>query len=257
MFKDGIWEFVKMTRGGLRLLILNVAIVEDDIESVKLLKNYFIRYQRENQNIAFECYVFDDGAKILSDFKPIYDIILLDIEMEITDGLRTAEIIRETDEKVIIIFVTNMPQYAIKGYSVNAMNYLLKPLPYFAFSEEITKSVERIKREKQNKSIIIKTENGVKKLDSDEILFIESIKHNVIIHTSQEVFEIRDTLKKYENILQAYNFNRANNSYLINLKHVKGVEQDFALVGDHQLKIARSKKKQFMEQLVHYLGEKV
>jgi len=238
-------------------LILNVAIVEDDAESVKLLKSYFIRYQRENQNIAFEFYIFDDGVKIISNFKPIYDIILLDIEMEITDGLRTAEIIRETDRKVIIIFVTNMPQYAIKGYSVNATNYLLKPLPYFAFSEEISKSIERIKREKQNKNIIIKTENSIKKIDSDEILFIESIKHDLIIHTEQDFFEIRDTLKKYEDILQDYNFNRANNSYLINLKHVKGVEQDFALVGNHKLKIARSKKKQFMEHLVNYLGEKV
>ena len=198
-------------------MILNVAIVEDDAESVKLLKSYFIRYQRENQNIAFEFYIFDDGVKIISNFKPIYDIILLDIEMEITDGLRTAEIIRETDQKVIIIFVTNMPQYAIKGYSVNATNYLLKPLPYFAFSEEISKSIERIKREKQNKNIIIKTENCIKKIDSDEILFIESIKHDLIIHT----------------------------------------EQDFALVGNHKLKIARSKKKQFMEHLVNYLGEKV
>lgn len=238
-------------------MILNVAIVEDDAESVKLLKSYFIRYQRENQNIAFEFYIFDDGVKIISNFKPIYDIILLDIEMEITDGLRTAEIIRETDRKVIIIFVTNMPQYAIKGYSVNATNYLLKPLPYFAFSEEISKSIERIKREKQNKNIIIKTENSIKKIDSDEILFIESIKHDLIIHTEQDFFEIRDTLKKYEDILQDYNFNRANNSYLINLKHVKGVEQDFALVGNHKLKIARSKKKQFMEHLVNYLGEKV
>lgn len=238
-------------------MILNVAIVEDDAESVKLLKSYFIRYQRENQNIAFEFYIFDDGVKIISNFKPIYDIILLDIEMEITDGLRTAEIIRETDQKVIIIFVTNMPQYAIKGYSVNATNYLLKPLPYFAFSEEISKSIERIKREKQNKNIIIKTENSIKKIDSDEILFIESIKHDLIIHTEQDFFEIRDTLKKYEDILQDYNFNRANNSYLINLKHVKGVEQDFALVGNHKLKIARSKKKQFMEHLVNYLGEKV
>ncbi len=238
-------------------MILNVAIVEDDAESVKLLKSYFIRYQRENQNIAFEFYIFDDGVKIISNFKPIYDIILLDIEMEITDGLRTAEIIRETDQKVIIIFVTNMPQYAIKGYSVNATNYLLKPLPYFAFSEEISKSIERIKREKQNKNIIIKTENCIKKIDSDEILFIESIKHDLIIHTEQDFFEIRDTLKKYEDILQDYNFNRANNSYLINLKHVKGVEQDFALVGNHKLKIARSKKKQFMEHLVNYLGEKV
>lgn len=238
-------------------MILNVAIVEDDAESVKLLKSYFIRYQRENQNIVFEFYIFDDGVKIISNFKPIYDIILLDIEMEITDGLRTAEIIRETDQKVIIIFVTNMPQYAIKGYSVNATNYLLKPLPYFAFSEEISKSIERIKREKQNKNIIIKTENCIKKIDSDEILFIESIKHDLIIHTEQDFFEIRDTLKKYEYILQDYNFNRANNSYLINLKHVKGVEQDFALVGNHKLKIARSKKKQFMEHLVNYLGEKV
>ncbi len=68
---------------------------------------------------------------------PRFDIIFLDVEMENLDGFTTARIIRETDPQVMLIFVTNMGQFAIKGYEVDALSYLLKPVPYFAFSQEL------------------------------------------------------------------------------------------------------------------------
>ena len=74
--------------------------------------------------------VFADGVDILEDYRAVYDIIFLDVEMKHLDGMTTAERIRQMDADVILIFITNMAQYAIRGYSVGALDYVLKPVPY-------------------------------------------------------------------------------------------------------------------------------
>ena len=76
-------------------------------------------------------------GRIAVDYRAVYDIILMDIEMRFMDGMTAAEKIREHDSEVVIIFITNMPQYAIKGYRVDALDYVLKPVSYFAFSQRI------------------------------------------------------------------------------------------------------------------------
>lgn len=79
-------------------------------------------------------------------YSPVYDILLLDIEMKEMDGMEAARRIRERDDKVVIIFITAAPQYAISGYEVRALSYLLKPLPWFAFSQELKKSIDMVRR---------------------------------------------------------------------------------------------------------------
>lgn len=231
-----------------------IGIVEDNKENANVIISYLNKFQFEN-NIIFEYKYFSDGIEITSNYECDYDIIILDIEMEIQNGIKTAEIIREYDKEVIIIFVTNMSQYAIKGYEFNALSFLLKPVSYFSFKSEIEKSIDRIRQNKSEKYLLIPSTFGVEKLNSKDILYIESIKHDLIIHTVNNSHVFRATIKNYEKELSEYNFNRANNSYLINLKHVTGIEGDFALIGEIKLKISRGRKKQFMEELTKYIGE--
>ena len=89
---------------------------------------------------------FSDGDEIALGYKAVYDIILMDIEMKFMDGMMAAEEIRKVDTEVIIIFITNSPQYAIKGYAVDALDYVLKPVSYYAFSQRLGRAVERVAR---------------------------------------------------------------------------------------------------------------
>ena len=87
----------------------------------------------------------------------------MDIEMEFMNGMDAATKIREVDREVIIIFITNMAQYAIQGYAVYALDYVLKPISYFAFSQKLQRAVGRMKKRKE-RYINIVSKNGVNKV---------------------------------------------------------------------------------------------
>lgn len=234
----------------------NIAIVEDNIESANKIINYLNRFQKET-NLIINYKHYKDGINITDDYEPIYDILILDIEMKIQDGMKTAEKIREYDKDVIIIFITNMSQYAIKGYKVNALSFMLKPVNYFAFKEELLESVNAVDNKRVDKHILLPLRNGIKKVSTDEILYIESVKHDLEVHTIHGKYVFRATLKNFEKKLEDYNFNRCNNSYLVNLLHVTSVVGEFAVVDKkYELKISRGRKNQFMDHLSRYIGGK-
>ncbi len=231
-----------------------IAVVEDNKISSDKLIEYLNRYNKEH-DVDFEINTFFDGDEITFDYEAKYDIIFLDIEMKRQDGMKTARKIRELDQDVIIIFITNMSQYAIHGYAVDAMSFLLKPVPYFAFSQELEKSIKRIKSN-QDGYIIVPSDKGLIKVNTKEIIFIESVKHQLFIYTTDEEYVIRDTMKQMESDLAQYNFYRCHSGYLVNLLWVKKIVKDEVIVGDYTLKISRPRKKEFIETFMTYIGEK-
>ena len=136
--------------------MIRIAIVEDDRHDREALKKCLNRYEKENQ-VKFSVTEFQDGEDIVTDYTASYDLIILDIEMAFLNGMKAAEKIRELDTNVIIIFITNMPQYAIQGYKVNALDYILKPISYFSFSESMVRALAKIKTpEKEYITIVLK-----------------------------------------------------------------------------------------------------
>lgn len=121
-----------------------IAIVEDEAAVRGQLAGYVQRYTRQ-YGTPFEVTEFADGMEILEDYRPQFDIIFLDVEMKHLDGMETARRIRERDGGVLIVFITNMAQYAIRGYAVGALDYVLKPVPYFAFSQQLQKALGQLK----------------------------------------------------------------------------------------------------------------
>ena len=116
--------------------MIRIAIVEDEPESREQLIRYLRRYEDEN-DVKFQVTEYKDGLDILDEYGGQFDLILLDIRMKFVDGMETARKIREKDRNVIIVFITNMAQYAIQGYDVEARGFILKPVRYSAFSQQI------------------------------------------------------------------------------------------------------------------------
>ena len=106
--------------------MIRLALVEDDSVYRSRLREYIEKYSAASGE-KFTVTEFSDGDEIALGYKAVYDIILMDIEMKFMDGMMAAEEIRTVDTEVIIIFITNSPQYAIKGYAVDALDYVLKP----------------------------------------------------------------------------------------------------------------------------------
>ncbi|MBQ3029988.1 MAG: response regulator transcription factor, partial [Agathobacter sp.] len=187
-------------------------------------------------------------------YKPVYDIILMDVEMKFMDGMSAAEEIRKVDTEVVIIFITNMPQYAIRGYAVDALDYVLKPVSYFAFSQRLNRAISRMKK-RESKTLSISIKGGTVRLDVANITYIESQGHTLIFHTVSGDYETSGTMKELEADLAEVNFYRGNKGYLINLAHVEGIKEGCAVVRGEQLLLSRARKREFMETLTRYWGE--
>lgn len=123
--------------------MVRIALVEDDAGYRRELTEYLDRFARECGE-HFAVSTFSDGAEIAEGYTAEFNIILMDIAMSYMDGMSAAEAIRQVDDEVVIIFLTSMPQYAMKGYSVGALDYVLKPVSYFAFSQRIQRALERM-----------------------------------------------------------------------------------------------------------------
>lgn len=233
--------------------MVNLAIVEDEDEYAAQLTEFISKYQEESGN-AFRITRFRDGDEIVTGYRGNFDVILMDIEMKLMDGMSAAEEIRKLDRDVVIMFITNMTNYAIRGYQVDALDYVLKPVSYFAFSQKLGRAISKMKN-KSTKTISIEMQSGVKKLDIDNVFYIESEGHNLNFYTSGGEFSIRGKLKDFEEQLVPYNFFRSNKGYLVNLKYVDGVENGSCLIAGKQLLISRARKNDFMTALTEYMAQ--
>lgn len=232
--------------------MIRIAIVDDDSTSIELLKSYMMQYQRERGE-EMSVTAFSDGDELVENYKAEFDMILLDIEMRFMDGMTAAKKIRESDPEVVIIFITNMTQYAINGYQVNATDYVLKPVSYFSFSQSLDRALVRMgKRVKHY--IAINVKGGTVKLGVAEICYVESQGHRLIFHTKTDEYVTFSTMKEIEEKLKDYHFFRCNKGILLNLAFVDGVQDGCVIVNNEMLVISRGRKKDFMEELTNYLG---
>lgn len=236
--------------------MLEIAIVEDAESYRNTLCEYLRKYETETEE-EIHISVFTDGDEIVENYAAKFDIILMDIEMQFMNGMDAARKIRESDTSVIIIFITNMAQYAIQGYEVDALDYVLKPISYFAFSQRIKRAVGRMKKREEH-YINIVSKSGVNKVAVSEIGWIESEGHRLTYHAKDQVYESTlHSMKEIEKQLEDYNFYRCNKGYLVNLAHVKAIRDGWAILTNGQVMISRAKKSDFQKALTTYAGETV
>ena len=233
--------------------MLRIAVVEDDKTYAAQLKEYLVRYGTEkNQKISVA--LFPDGEDIVTDYSAEFDIILMDVEMTFMDGMTTAERIREKDNEVVIIFITNMPQYAIQGYKVDALDYVLKPISYFAFSQRIDRALTRVKK-KEATYITVAQKGGKKKQNVDKICYVEVRDHDLIYHSTKGDIVTKSSMKEAEDTLGGTKFFRCNRCYLVNLEYVEDFRGNDVTVASDVIQVSRARKKAFMDALNDYMNE--
>ena len=232
--------------------MVKVAIVEDEDHFASQLAEYLKKYEKEH-GVSFELVRFTDGDEITERYSGDYDIILMDIQMQFMDGMTAAEKIRELDSEVVIIFITNMESYAIRGYQVDALDYVLKPISYPSFSLKLTRALERVDNRSEH-TIVIQVSSGRLKLTSDMIYYVESDKHNLIYHTKNGEHTTRQKLSDAEEKLSAYGFFRVNKGCLVNLRYVDGDRDGCCIVGDDMIQISRARRQDFMAAMAEYIG---
>lgn len=237
-------------------MLINIAIVEDENSAAALLKSYLDRFAAEaGGEVEFNTLFFPDGLSFLAYEKTRFNIVFMDIDMPCLDGMKTAEKLRSADSSVVIIFVTNLMHYAVKGYEVGALDFLVKPVSYENFSLKLRRAVEQIKVTNADR-IALKSDGVVRVVRRQDIKYAEIVSHDVVYHTSFGDIHAYGSLNNAEKLLGA-GFVRCNSCYIVNLAFVDSVDGFTVIVDGVPLSVSRLKKKDFMKALADYYGGKI
>lgn len=232
--------------------MVNIAIVDDEeSERLKLKKNFDDLARTTDTQIL--CRLYESGVSFLRSFQAQFDIICLDIDMPNKNGIDTATEVRKQDRDVMILFITNMAQMAIRGYEVNAFDFIVKPINSYAFSLKMRNALNALQL-KNTRSIVIQTASGFHKISTEDLCYVEVYGHYIIYHTIREIFRQKGTMREIQLRLEGLPFALCNQSYLVNLSYVCGIQAGEVKVGETWLKISRPKRKQFLENVSNFLG---
>lgn len=232
--------------------MVRIAVVENSPDEMARMTEFLERYRQEHE-LSFQVTCFTDGSDLMEQYHAAYDVIFLDIEMPNMDGMTTARRIRERDADVILVFVTHMAQYALKGYEVRAMDFLVKPLNYGAFELRMDLLLRRIPEQDEHQ-LLLANKNEMRKISVERLIYVEANKHKMYFHTEDGTFESNCTMKWVEEQLDGAGFFRCDHGLLVNLRYVTWVGQSELVAGGYRLKVSRPKRKMFLQALADYIG---
>ena len=230
---------------------MRIALIDDAPEIRVQLSEYVKRYETEN-DIRLDSVQFPSGDALLQNYRPEYDILVFDIDMPGTNGMDTARQVRRMDQNVVILFITNIAQYAINGYEVEAVDYVLKPVSYYDFSMKLSRALRKVQR-KQDDRLVLETTEGPVQVRSSDIRYVEVMDHYLIFHTKERSYQVRGSFREHVPILKEHYFTRCHKSYMVNLAFVKNVRSSGVVLEDVIVPIGRTYKESVMEDYIHYL----
>jgi len=231
---------------------MKIAVVDDNTEDAEKLRQYIERYALENK-LKSEVFLYSNGLDFIDDLKRNFDIVFMDIEMPHMDGIETATYMRKTDDTTVLVFITNLAQYAIHGYEVNAIEFMVKPVGYYNFSDKMAKALKFARRSAE-KSILLKQDDAITKIKLSDIFYLEKDKNYILFHTAKGDFRERGSMTEMEEKLAGTGFSKCISGCMVNLGYVTKLEKDIVWVKDTSLPLSRAQRKQFAQEFVEYLG---
>lgn len=231
---------------------VRVAVVDDVLNERNTLCEYLGRIENEGKHsFVVSCYKCSED--FLAEPSGRFDLVIFDIDMPGKNGMEAARELRNNDNQVVIMFVTNVAQYAINGYEVDAVDYVLKPLSYFDFVMKINRALNKIAKN-QDASMLLDTVDGVCSVNMSQIVYVEVMLHYIIYHMQDGQLRSRNSMKDAEKSLFAHNFRRCHKSFLVNLKHVSIIRAAEVKMDDESIvPISRKYKNAFMQDYVAFV----
>ncbi len=237
---------------------MKIAVCDDQSIQVDLINDYIKEWAKKS---GINVYIdnFSSGESFLFEWDDYnkYDIIFLDIEMNKISGIELSNIIREKNKIVDIVFVTGIFKYALHGYKVGALQYLLKPIKNTDIYECLDRTKSRIIEQcGQSKFITIETPKKIIKLDYDTIEYCIMFSPYIDIHTNSEKITLRKKISDIEKLLPKKYFVRCHRSYLVNVKYIKLISKEYIILENGlRVPISRGKYKEVNDAFINYSCE--
>ncbi|HJR99439.1 MAG TPA: LytTR family DNA-binding domain-containing protein [Flavobacterium sp.] len=237
---------------------MKCVIIDDEPLAVDLIKEFVSKVESleliHTFNNAIDAIAMINTSNV--------DLIFLDIEMPHFSGI---DFLNAIDKKPLIIFTTAYSNYAVEGFNLGAVDYLVKPIPFNRFLKSVMRAQQLfnsqnvlptaatqkvVAPEIEPDFMFVRSEYENVKINFSDILFIEGLKDYVKIYTTDNKFTLTlISLIKLENMLSSKGFARIHRSYIINIKYVKSIQKNKVLIADKRIPISESYKNAFFEKI--------
>ncbi len=232
--------------------MLTVVMAENSPDDARIIRDHLNRFLAEQHEEGHLVH-YPDGEAVALGLAGDADLVLLDIDMPRLNGLDAARHLRERGIDAPLCFMTNYGSLAPEGYAVEAMGFLVKPVSYRAFASIMERARvasahrrPRLTKFKQGKQTIF--------VDAGEILYVETERKHVVIHTKRGAISCSEAMKAIEGKLGGHPFFRIHNAYLVNLAFVQTITPTDVVVGGMPLPVSKHRRRHFLDTLAHYMG---
>ena len=234
--------------------MFRILIVEDNPEEQATLRAHLERYATEHGE-DFQIAWLKSAVEFVEGSETA-DLIFMDIDLPGINGMEAATLLRSFDQQTPLIFVTNLSQYAVRGYEVDALDFIVKPVTYYNFSMRMDKAM-RVMRRTTGRNVVIQSKTGMRVIPLAELISVEVLNHNLAYRAVgyDDALEVRGSLASIERELEGGPFVRISNSCIVNMGHVRDIQGNELRMSDGRvLYFSRARRRPAMERIADYLG---
>ena len=229
-------------------------IVEDDPQAAETLRAHLERYAAE-RGTSFSVEILPSALEFLEGTRPA-DVVFMDIGLPGVSGMEAAEVMRQTDELTPLIFVTDLAQYAVRGYQVDALDFMVKPVTYEDFALRMGRAM-RVMDRNAGGTVNVATDEGLRVIAEKDVIYVEIFRHDLYWHVtgSAQPLHARGTLTRVAEELGAERFCRVSASHLINMGQLALIRPGSVVMSDGtEIVISRRRRREVLETLTRYVG---
>ena len=232
--------------------LFNIAVAENDPACAAIITEYIKQYALEH-HLPIEVCQFRNAGELLAGFRPAWTAVIMDAELPDMDGISAAGEVRSMDESVLLVLIGNNLEQAVQGYTVGALDFIIKPLT----RQQVILKMDRIVSAAHTRRphyVLLSVKSGMIRISTEEILYVEVTDHHLHIVMTDRDFIVFDSLSHFEKMLPANEFSRCSQSYLVNLLHVAEIRPASILVGGYELPLSRMRRKAFLQAVSNRLA---
>ena len=234
-------------------MLLRIAIVEDDAPERAKVRSC-LEELAESDRLELEIDEYPSGMAFTMGEMKGYDIVLMDVDMPKMNGIEAARQLRQVDKSAVLVFVTNMVQFAVSGYEVEALDYIIKPINRYSFLLKMRRAVSRTAGRDEG-VISIRSGGVLHRVETGTIHYLEVQGHYVTFHTSSGEYTEYTTLKAVKENIRQKGFAQCSQSFLVNLRYVASVSRESLVIDDGTvIPISRKMRQAFLTAMGEYCG---
>ena len=234
--------------------MLRIAIVEDEANQREQLA---VGVRGVLAGLEAELVCLDEAAPLLARYAAgeRFDLLLLDIQMPGMDGMSAAARVREFDADVLIVFITSMAQYAVQGYKVDALDFLVKPVTREVLDACLARALRRL-RKREPASLSVRSGGSLRIVPVSSILYAESREHRTLLRTREEEIPCAGSLGSLEEALIPHGFFRCHAAFVVSFAQVERLDGGDVLVGGQRVPLSKHRRRQFLAALAAFWGDR-